>query len=230
MYFSFKALVMPEHDLDELEENFWCHKHDHNDENHKHENNKTPPQSSSLRKSILHNNTTLILNTNHINPSSIQTQSLQIQCSNCQTNLGYTKTSQENLNYHFWKSNLLIDNQLKFNLISFLTQGRYIIQTDREKTLLFIHLLPSSLYVGKNNQNILKLETKKFKKLLYKLIISENETDLKRQWYNDINVEIIKISRDYYLKFINCLIESTKKNLCKNYRMSDKNEFLIAII
>ncbi len=98
---------MPDNELDELADNFFCHLHDHNhndacEESHSHEStNETAAEdltnilnplrdTSKLRKSILVNSTLFMLTNNHIDHESIKVEeNLAIKCSTCKFNLGY---------------------------------------------------------------------------------------------------------------------------------------------
>jgi hypothetical protein len=100
---------MPDNEIDELADNFFCHLHDH-DHNHNHHdfdmNNCKETDLTSvlnplrdtakIRKSILSNVTTYLLNEkNHIETKliSIDEENLTIRCSNCQFNIGFKSSS-----------------------------------------------------------------------------------------------------------------------------------------
>lgn len=92
---------MPENDLEELAENFFCHLHDHSHEKNGHHDHDSTSSDltnelnplrdvNKLRKSILNRPTVLILNCNHVNASSITTdENLNLSCSKCFHNFGY---------------------------------------------------------------------------------------------------------------------------------------------
>lgn len=88
---------MPENDLEELAENFFCHLHDHS-HNHDHHNehdlsDELNPlrDANRLRKSVLSSRTILVLNKNHIRPESLKLDDdgLNLLCSNCSHIIGY---------------------------------------------------------------------------------------------------------------------------------------------
>lgn len=99
-------LKLPDNDLDELADNFFCHLHDHDhktcDEptltciDHKEDeedltNTLNPLRDTSkLRKSVLGNLTVYTLNQNHLNPESLKViDKTMLKCSQCKFNIGY---------------------------------------------------------------------------------------------------------------------------------------------
>ena len=103
---------MPDNELDELADNFFCHLHDHNhnEENvcatHNHRNSNTDEEdltnilnplrdTKKLRKSILVNSNLYLLNDNHIQNSSLKMEDdNKIKCSDCLFNIGYRGKAQ----------------------------------------------------------------------------------------------------------------------------------------
>ena len=93
---------MPENDMEELAENFFCHMHDHNhnhsEDIHEHSEHSghadltdelNPLRNvSKLRKSILSARTFFILNTNHIGSVSTETNG-DLICTNCSQAVGF---------------------------------------------------------------------------------------------------------------------------------------------
>lgn len=90
---------MPENEISELADNFFCHLHSHCAEEHTHSSSELLIDSlnpliikkeQKLRKSILENQTLLIMNENHLNLDKIKVdkESLAISCS-CGYNIGY---------------------------------------------------------------------------------------------------------------------------------------------
>lgn len=151
------VLTMPDNELDELADNFFCHINDncHGHSDHKHEegdqtNALNPLRNpNTLRKSILLNNSVFILNENHLNFESIKLENdNKIRCSKCSFNIGYRgkcfksqfffihysklfSLDRRSINdYYLWRGNVLVnDNDLPFDLFSVLQQGRYLIDT-----------------------------------------------------------------------------------------------------
>jgi hypothetical protein len=99
---------MPDNELDELADNFFCHLHDHGHYCESSHNEASKPNAadstsedltnllnplrdtSKLRKSILANSTVFMLNNNHLDPMSIQNEDNSvIKCSVCKFNIGY---------------------------------------------------------------------------------------------------------------------------------------------
>lgn len=93
---GFNLLSMPESELDELADNFFCHLHDC-DHHHDHDKPETDltnvlnplRNAQKLRKSVLYNSTLFVLNINHVSLESIVSNENSINCSNCKFNLGY---------------------------------------------------------------------------------------------------------------------------------------------
>ena len=111
LFQRFVVLQLPDNELDELADNFFCHLHEHSHEEHHEENphkeedltNVLNPlrNPTNLRRSVLENKTILVLNERHLNANSIDVSTDLIKCRKCKFNLGYTK-KQDNL---IWKSN-----------------------------------------------------------------------------------------------------------------------------
>lgn len=245
---------MPDHDLHELEDNFWCHKHDHEHEHEdheqivsdknskKHENNEIIKKH--LRKSILHNKTMILINDNHaeLKAFSLSDNLKSIKCLKCNYNLGYAAKNNGNrkIEYFLWKSNLLLNSQSidsvnNFAILRQIDNGRYIVKVKFEaKKYLFIWIM-NELYFAKaelsEEKSAIMLD-KKFKKILYKLSYSdtsnEENSNIYDRWKNDINVDLIEISNEYYLKLIDTLVKSTQE-LPQSMRTT-QNGFFIAII
>ncbi len=102
----FTVLPLPDHELDELADNFFCHLHDHNhnvsecDDQHDEEakedltNILNPLRDKyQLRKSILSNISVFILNKYHLDESdrslTHDSNTNEIKCSHCSFELGY---------------------------------------------------------------------------------------------------------------------------------------------
>ena len=102
----FLVLSLPENELNELADNFFCHLHDHcheTNDSHQHDddhqsdhaedltNELNPLRNRKLRKSVLENQTIFVLNESHLDLSKlnlIETKS-DLICANCNYNLGY---------------------------------------------------------------------------------------------------------------------------------------------
>jgi hypothetical protein len=227
---------MPDHDLDELEDNLWCHNHNHShdDHVHTHESFSEMQDKYKSKKSILFNNTTVLVNMSHLKADCLkQTSTTVIECSECSFKIGYKKRKHSDY-FFLWRSNILIDEKLKFDVFSSLELGRYIIELKNEhksekKSFIFVHVLTCNLRYKclqlNSNDKTLQFD-KKWKKLFYK--IYNHDIELRNQWFNDINVEFISVSHFCYLKTLEKLVESTK-SLPNSYRMV-KNGFFIAIV
>ena len=107
-------LPLPENELDELADNFFCHLHDHchsglshtahsaHEDHHEEDltNTLNPLRNPTKpRKSILANKTLLVLNTNHLHLASIcmEDENKKIKCSSCKFNIGYR--GKQNIRY-----------------------------------------------------------------------------------------------------------------------------------
>lgn len=164
------VLDMPENDLEELAENFFCHMHEHSD-GHKEDQvdltNELNPlrDANKQRKSILSSKTAYVLNRNHIKPESIRNDDRSnLLCSNCSHIIGYKsnliplllkilfrwtlillKDFKRSNDYFIWKSEVLVDGA-SFNVLNELKQGRYLIETNEPNIgLLFIWVIADSL-------------------------------------------------------------------------------------
>ena len=93
---------MPDNELDELADNFFCHLHDHSHKAHEqhchdHESNEKELIDSlnplrniaKLRKSILENDIFMVLNKNHLGMNSIRDEEGALKCSLCSFNIGF---------------------------------------------------------------------------------------------------------------------------------------------
>ena len=95
---------MPDNELDELADNFFCHLHNHSHENHDCESGHADESNdkdlidslnplrdkSNLRKSILMNSTLMIMNQNHLNLDKVSIDlSNKINCKNCSSIIGF---------------------------------------------------------------------------------------------------------------------------------------------
>lgn len=87
---------MPENDLEELAENFFCHMHDHShgqgDHGHTDLTDELNPMRNvnKLRRSVLSSRTFFILNSNHVLDASIFTDDMSnLLCSRCSHVIGY---------------------------------------------------------------------------------------------------------------------------------------------
>ncbi|RNA23521.1 hypothetical protein BpHYR1_009871 [Brachionus plicatilis] len=108
----FNYLKLPENDLDELADNFFCHLHDHN-HNKCHEQDLTSAlnpmrENKQPRKSILGNLTLLVLNSTHLNAESVKQDSLDLNCSKCMSNFGYQRKNSSD--FYIWKSNVILND------------------------------------------------------------------------------------------------------------------------
>ena len=237
---------MPDNELEELEDNFWCHNHDHkheHDHDHGASHNETNEDRYKFKKSILFNNTTLLVNENHVNFDNLSISSednITVKCSKCFFKIGFKKRKHSDYVY-LWRSNVLIDDALKFDLFSLLLLGRYIIEIKNEenkKLFIFIHILTTELLYncieikptatssndGSNNVCF----DRKWKKLLYKIYDQQSDGQLRTTWFNDINVEFINISYYFYLKILKQLVESTKQ--LPRSQQKTKNGFFVAVV
>ncbi len=98
---KFPILPLPDHEIDELADNFFCHlhDHDHNQNCEGHENDLTNELNplrdrSQMRKSVLSSLTLFVLNKNHLDKSL--TDSIvhdpkvnEIKCNKCLFEIGY---------------------------------------------------------------------------------------------------------------------------------------------
>ena len=91
-------MQLPENEISELADNFFCHLHSHGHEEHSHHSDEKLIDSLNpliikkdqvLRKSILQSETLFILNTNHLNPNQINEINSSLSCNNCGYNVGY---------------------------------------------------------------------------------------------------------------------------------------------
>ena len=95
---------MPDNELDELADNFFCHLHDHSHKDHEHEQHCHDHESNEkelidslnplrniakLRKSILENDIFMVLNKNHLGMNSIRDEEGALKCSLCSFNIGF---------------------------------------------------------------------------------------------------------------------------------------------
>jgi hypothetical protein len=255
---NFTLLHMPDHDLHELEDNFWCHKHDHSheheneNENHEHDLSSKHAKNHEndnmikkyLRKSILHNKTLILINDNHVNLEAILISDdlKSIKCSKCNYNLGYATKNNANkkYDYYLWKSNLILNSQIidssnQINILKQIDNGRYIIKVKFEaKKYLFVWIM-NELYYAKVELTEVKTPivlNKKYKKVLYKLnnfdTSQAENPNIYDRWKNDINVDLIEISNENYLKLIDTLVKSTQE-LPQGMRTT-QNGFFIAVI
>ena len=99
----FLVLSLPDNELNELADNFFCHLHDHchangdddNLDDHQHSNEDltnelNPLRNRKVRKSVLENQTVLVLNENHLDMAKlIVDEKNQLICANCNYCLGY---------------------------------------------------------------------------------------------------------------------------------------------
>ena len=226
---------MPENELEELEDNLWCHNHTHDD--HVHHENEEVVDKFKFKKSILFNNTTLLVNKNHLDFNYLKiTTATMIKCSTCNFTIGYK--NRKHLDYiYLWRSNVLIDDyNLKFDLFSLCKQGRYVIEVKSEnakKLFIFVHILTCDLLyeccqLTHNDASRSLNFNKRWKKLLYKVYDNQNDVELRNKWFNDINVEFISISYFCYIQALKKLVASTK-SLPHSQQML-KNGFFVAIV
>ena len=228
---------MPDNELEELEDNFWCHNHEHS-----HDHDESPEAHEhedkyKSKKSILFNNTTLLVNKNHVDVNNliISSDQVMIKCFDCNYKIGFKNRKHSDYVY-LWRSDVLIDNTLKFDLFSLLKPGRYIIEVKNgdKKTFIFIHVLTCKLLYSCIDLKSMILSDNKayfernWKKLLYKIYDPKSDLELRNKWFNDINVEFIAISYDFYLKTLKRLVESTQ-TLPESQRKS-KNGFFLAVM
>ena len=100
-------LALPDNELDELADNFFCHLHDHSGEHDEHGENGCSHSTSKecnlleslnplrdiskLRKSILASPTLFVMNENHLRLDvlKLNNENLNISCGNCAYNIGY---------------------------------------------------------------------------------------------------------------------------------------------
>lgn len=232
----FNYLKLPENDLDELADNFFCHLHDHN-HNKCHEEDLTnilnPMRDNKhLRKSILENLTLIILNSNHIKLESVKEDSFDLKCSQCLSNLGYRKKN--SFDFFIWKSSVMLNNDFVLNASYFtsqLVQGKYLIECKNESNLLLIWILNDKALFNhfkltEMNSEI-KLNLNFVKKCLFKLLIKEkDETEIKKL-KNDCNVNYILVSKELLKNVLNFMNESNSK-LCRSLQKS--NNFFFSII
>ncbi len=229
---------MPDNELEELEDNFWCHNHSHDHDSHSHESVVHENEDKyKSKKSILYNNTTLLVNKNHVNFNNLIISSDQIECCDCNYKIGFKNRKHTDYVY-FWRSNILIDDNLKFDFFSLLNLGRYIIEVKNKdkKIFIFIHVLTCNLLyksldlkstIPNDNEKTIKFD-KNLKKLLYKIYNQKTDIELRNKWFNDINVEFVALSYDFYLKTLKQLVESSK-SLPTSQRKT-RNDFFLAVI
>lgn len=102
--FRFLVLSLPDNELNELADNFFCHLHDHChaanenlDHDHQHSNAQdltdelNPLRNGKIRKSVLENQTVLVLNENHLDMSKLAlvNDKNELICSGCNYSIGY---------------------------------------------------------------------------------------------------------------------------------------------
>jgi hypothetical protein len=245
---------LPDNELDELADNFFCHLHEHcHEENHENSHkeedltNVLNPlrNSANLRRSVLENKTLLVLNERHLNANSIDVSNDLIKCSKCKFNIGYTK-KQDNF---IWKSNTLQNQQqLPDELFATLNQGRYLIEAKDDQgkiryiyawilndNSLFKHLkynltprvMSSSMSMALKDFYLDKNNSSK--KIMYKNWNKETSDDEKwfKELNNDFNLNNLVVSNEHFNLLLGLLQNSTNQ-LCESLKTS--TEYFFAII
>lgn len=160
---KYKVLRMPDNEIDELADNFFCHLLDHCSEHSEHACDKNNSSKESdirnslnplretlktLRKSILDSITLFVMNENHLDLGKVKvnTETLKITCNKCSYNVGYKKKNRVN-DYFIWKSNTQVDNSLAaMDLFLGLERGRYLLETKgKPSSYLYIYILSTDV-------------------------------------------------------------------------------------
>lgn len=187
---------MPDNEIDELADNFFCHLLDNCSEHSGHtcekdstkeneiRNSLNPLRETltTLRKSILDNITLFIVNENHLDVEKIHfnSENFQISCKKCSYNVGYKKKNRIN-DYFIWKSNTQVDNSLAaMDLFLGLEKGRFLLETrGKPSSYLYIYILSTDVRFKHNRYQMSKLidmsvnvtdllSAKKSRKMMYK--------------------------------------------------------------
>ncbi|CAF0744205.1 unnamed protein product [Brachionus calyciflorus] len=241
---KFTLLKLPDNDLDELADNFFCHlhSHDHNHNTCDHESGEDLTNilnplrdSNKLRKSILGNMTILILNLNHLDTNGVKEENLDLKCSSCGFNLGYKRLKTNE--FFIWKSNVVLNNDPTTNTMylgSLLGQGRYLIESKKcpNKSIYLWILNENAIFkhfkMGTQDVQLNLQFQNNVKKCLFK-ILENNESDLKelKNLRNDCNVNLIQVSNEQFNN-INEVLISSNNELCQSLKKS--NDFYFGII
>ncbi len=239
---------MPETEIDELADNFFCHLHDHGHHEHHdndHDDTKLADLINSLnplnklRKSILENRTIFILNENHLDLKKLTLNETNIICSKCNFKLGYKRRNKSSL-YNMWKSNVTRNETQNsyLELLQSLKLGRYILET-KSKPHNYIYLfILSNDYVYKKiecNKNIINhlslnelINTCKFRKIMYKFG-DKNDSFLKQAENNDFNLSFLNVSEEHFDFIFNYLKDSTESNFCFSLKQTTHDNYYFAL-
>jgi hypothetical protein len=235
----FRLYEIPNDELSELDDNFWCHNHDHHTDGADHEHYSCQLDiNRNHEKAAMHNMTLITLSPRNIDQTKVSFIKDQVCCAACSFGLGFTKLSTLNL----WKTNVAFNNNKPTDVDSLFThleQGRYVFNVRKmSKKKLYVWIIADDLYF---TQCILPhcvslSMAKKSKKLLYNYADYEQAENPKYvqlrksidNWKNDINVDYIDISYEFYLILFRRLVDSTE-SLYKSLQAT-KNGFYVAIV
>lgn len=156
---KYQVLRLPDNEIDELADNFFCHLHSHST-GHSCDSDSTKEAvlrdslnplretSKQMRKSILDNATIFVLNENHLQTEFIKLneEHLSFACSNCNYTLGYKEIKRPN-DFFLWKSNTQINNSVgALDLLLNLETGRYLFETrSKPASSLYIYILSTDI-------------------------------------------------------------------------------------
>lgn len=232
----FNYLKLPENDLDELADNFFCHLHDHN-HNKCHVEDLTNAlnplrDNKQLRKSILGSLTLLILNSNHLCPDSVKKENLDLKCSKCLFTLGYQRKN--STDFYLWKSSVVLNDSFvsdAFYLGSQLGQGKYLLESKKCPNILFLWVLNDKAlfkhYKLEEAKCDLELNLELVKKCSYKILIKEKDDNEIKKLKNDCNVNHILVSKNQFENFVKYM-NKLNSQLSESLRKS--NDFYFSII
>jgi hypothetical protein len=149
--------------------------------------------------------------------------------------------------FFIWKSNTLInENQVPFDLVSILKQGRYLINTNQEpNSYIYLWILndnscfkhykynlnaKANFSVSFSLKDFYENKYSRSKKIMYAYKDTNGESkasfDLK-VLKNDFNVNSLTISKEQFQLILSILTESTGQ-LCESLKVS--NDFYFAIV
>lgn len=232
----FNYLKLPENDLDELADNFFCHLHDHNHNKCDEEDltNALNPlrDNKHLRKSILGSFTLMILNSNHLCTDSVKKDNLDIKCSSCLSIIGYQRKN--STDFYIWKSSVIINDSFisdVFYLGSHLGQGKYLFESKMCSDVLFLWILNDKAlfkhYKLEDIKSDLELNLDIVKKCLYKILTKEKNENEIRKLKNDCNVNHILLEKNQFENFLKYM-NKLNSQLSESLRQS--NDFYFSII